>query len=223
MKRVLGFVAAAWLGLTASISAQVTGFTFTPTFSDDGTKVSNVIAVDFFGDYSGSQILLELTEGMILQELAFGSHVDVAPGRALAAAAGGLQFDTYFAQGDLFNDGRNAQGSPNLGGGAVNIRSTDATPILTDTAISQAFNLVGGFFQDGTNFVIAQIAMSSDAQGTFQFFTSANDVVPAPDEIPLYTIRDGVILIPEPASALLLALCGLRRRGQVELTGRSVT
>ncbi|MEM1444420.1 MAG: PEP-CTERM sorting domain-containing protein [Planctomycetota bacterium] len=211
MKRVLGFVAAAMLVCAGTVSAQMTGFTFTPTFSDDGTKVSNVIAVDFVGRFSGAQILLELTEGTILQELAFGSPVDIAPGSGLAAAAGGLRFDTYLATGDLFSDGPNADGQPNLGGGAVNIRPADARPIWNDpTTISQAFNQPGHLdARDRTNFVIAQIALSSDAQGTFQFFTSANDNVPAPDEIPVYTIRDGMILIPEPASAGLLALVGL--------------
>ncbi|MEM1444415.1 MAG: hypothetical protein AAGF84_00010 [Planctomycetota bacterium] len=215
MKRILGIVAAT--ALASSVSAQVTGFTFTPTFSDDGTKVSNVIAVDFVGQYTGSQILLELTEGQILQELAFGSPVDVAPGSGLAAAAGGLQFDTYFAQGDLFNDGRNAQGSPNLGGGAVNIRSTDAAPIRNDPKIiSQAFNPCLAIL-NRTDFIIAQIALSSDARGRFQFFSSVNDFVPAVDQIPVYEIYGGVILVPETAVALFLGLGGLamlrRRKG----------
>ncbi|MEM1444414.1 MAG: hypothetical protein AAGF84_00005 [Planctomycetota bacterium] len=206
------------MGVVTSVSAQVTGFTFTPTFSDDGTKVANVIAVDFVGRYTGSQILLELTEGQILQELAFGSDVDVAPTSGLAAAAGGLQFDTYFALGDVFSDTPKAAGAPNLGGGAVNIRRSDASPVWNDpTTISQSTNLSGIRKPlDRTNFVIAQIALSSDAQGTFQFFTSANDEVLAPDEIPVYTIRDGVILIPEPTlvGVFGLGLLVVRRRAR---------
>ncbi|MEM1444421.1 MAG: PEP-CTERM sorting domain-containing protein [Planctomycetota bacterium] len=215
MKKVLGTLAIA--ALAGGASAQVTSFSFTPTVSGDGTAVSNEIAVDFTGQYTGSQILLELTQGTILQEQAFGSDVDVAPGEGLANAAGGLLFDTYVAQGSRFSDGPGAIGAPNLGGGAVNIRTTDAGAVFNDpTTISQAYNPPGGLLiLDGTNFVIAQIALSSDAQGTFKFFASANDEVPAIDDIEEFVINNGVIEIPEPASAALLGLGGLamlRRR-----------
>ncbi|MEM1444419.1 MAG: hypothetical protein AAGF84_00030 [Planctomycetota bacterium] len=201
MRRVLGCVMAAIVAWAGSASSQLTGFTSTPTLSDDGTKVSNVIAVDFLGSLGGVQMLLELTEGTILQEIAFGSPIDVAPGSGLAAAAGGLQFDTYFALGDLFSDGPNAAGAPSLGGGAVGIRTTDTSSILSDTTLSQAFNPPGGLtILDRTNFVIAQIALSSDAQGTFRLLVAAGS---PPSDLVELDVRDGVIL-PEPATAGLL-------------------
>ncbi|MEM1444418.1 MAG: hypothetical protein AAGF84_00025 [Planctomycetota bacterium] len=229
MKRVLGFVAATALATCAS--AQVTGFSFWTDVSPNGTAVSTVITIDFEGQYTGSQILLELTQGTILQEQAFGSDIDVAPGSGLAAAAGGLRFDTYFAQGDIFSDGPNAAGSPNLGGGAVNIRATDAAAVFNDpTTISQAFNPAGGeLILDRTNFVIAQIALSGDAQGTLKFFASANGVVPEPEDVPVYIITNGLLNLgltrgpyPEPGTAALLAgacLLVLRRRSPTPSNG----
>ncbi|MEM1444417.1 MAG: hypothetical protein AAGF84_00020 [Planctomycetota bacterium] len=225
MKRVLGFVTSA--AVTTSVSAQVTNLSVLKTFSTDNTSVANVIAIDFVGQYTGSQIVLELTSGTILQDQAFGSDIDVAPGSGLAAAAGGLRFDTYLAQGDVFSDGPNASGTPILGGGAIDIHPSDVEPIWNDpTTLNQAFYPSDDeAILNRTNFVVARIAMSTDAQGVFKFFVSINDQVPpvdgiirSPIEIP---IVDGWIpspgnYPPEPGTAALFGgacLTLLRRRG----------
>ena len=202
--------------LAGSACAQVTDFKVTST--TDGNRVANVLAIDFTGNYTGSQILLELTSGSIINETFFGGAVNTAPFSGQVAAAPDLRFDTYLAQGDLLANGPGAVGSPSLGGGAVGIRGTEAAAVFNNaTKISQAYNPAPGtFFTGGTDFVVAQIGLTSDANGTFTYFASANSsfFVTGVQSVE-YTIINGVIRpVPEPALgvALLSALSLIGRR-----------
>ncbi|MEM8495483.1 MAG: PEP-CTERM sorting domain-containing protein [Planctomycetota bacterium] len=216
MKKVLGFVGAA--AIATGASAQVSNLDVTQV--TDGSSVANIFAIDFAGLYQGTQLVVELTSGSIINETAFGQPLDAAPPEGQANFIPELLFDTYAAQGGRFAEG-NIGGAPNLGGAAVNILPDD-TEIRWDdpTRLSRAWNPAGGAdVMDQTGFVVAQLGLSSDANGSLIFFASAADSFYETGEggVLAYEIVDGVAQeVPEPATAALLglgALAMLRRRG----------
>ncbi len=210
MKKILGLLGVVAAAGTAS--AQISNVAVSSNVSADGTKVANVFAIDFSGQYTGSQLLVNLTSGSIINETLFGASVDTPPSAGALGFVPALAFDTYVANGALTSDGAGHVNGLNVGGGAVNLGGV-GTPVFNDAlAISQAWNPAAGVFVlDRTNFVTAQLGLTSDANGTIRYLASANQQISIFDE---FEIVNGVV-VPEPATAALLGLGGLamlRRR-----------
>lgn len=228
MKALIGSLAS--VALAGAASAQITAFNIdsNPATTTGGANVvTNVLSIDFTGQYTGSQILVQLDSGSIFNTDLFGADQNFAPNQgAIDNVNADLALDTFLAQGGPRNTD-NVGGEPALGGGAVNIDNTEVSAVFNDaTKISQAYNPAAGqFVEDQSNFATAQLTFSDDANGTFAYFASANgefywttqgNVDATAGGIQIYEVRSGVIQeIPEPASAALLGLGGLamlRRR-----------
>ncbi len=213
---VLSALAAAGLVVATPAAAQVTDIDVTSTSAQlaDGTSVVvNQFSIDFTGQYTGSQLLVVLDTGTIFNTDLFGADQDVAPNQgAIDNVNPDLAFDTFLAQGG-FRNTDTIGGNPALGGGAVNLDATETSAVFNDaTKISQSWNPAAGqFILDQTDFGVFQLTLTADAQGTFQYFASANGqfyTTPAG-----WNIISGQI-IPEPATAALLggAALGLLAR-----------
>ncbi len=209
----LAFVAAS---ICPIAHAQVTNFrvdTRIGQLSDGSTDiVANALAIDFDGQYTGSQLLVELTQGEIVNLQSFGVHNNYSP---VPCAVCGLfdfdfELDTFLAQGGL-RASDTIGGNPAFGGGAVNLDPTEVSAVWNDPVkISQAYNPAAGqSILDQTQFVVAQLSFTPDAQGTFAYFASANgeffytrdgNAMGGTDQ---YRIVNGRI-VPEPAALAVL-------------------
>ncbi|MEM8495481.1 MAG: PEP-CTERM sorting domain-containing protein [Planctomycetota bacterium] len=215
MTRVLGIgFAASFAGAAAG---QVTAFDVEHIVSDDGSRIANVLSIDFDGLYQGTQLVVELTEGAIINETLFGSPNDSPPPEGRLNFFPEFAFDTYAAQGDRFAAGN--VGGLNIGGAAVNILPMDTEVRWDQTQrLSRAWNDVGSpDILEGTHFVVAQLGLTSDAQGEFIFFTAvADNFFQTGIDTVTYRIENGkVVPVPEPGmlGALgVLGWLGLRRR-----------
>ncbi len=197
-------------------AAQVTDLhvcQFFGTLSDGTDVVSNVLSIDFTGQYTGSQILVELDTGSVVNVDFFGGANNVAPTQAAVGFVPDLAFDTFVAQGGLRAE-NNVGGQPAFGGGAVNLDPTEVSAVFdSDTKISQAYNPAPGqFIFDQTQFVVAQITFTADANGTMKYFASANGEFFVEDSLTIINGRWPLSpgphddCIPEPtAAATLLA------------------
>lgn len=135
------------------------------TLSDGTEVIANVLSIDFEGTYSGGQLLINLNSGSIYNDSSVGG--DLAPNPVFLHFFPDLVFDTYIANGGLTSD--QDQGQYALGGGAVNVDASESTAVFNEgTKISQGFGPRGGnIIPEGTGFVIAQLTLSPDANGTF--------------------------------------------------------
>ena len=212
----------------ASVStAGITGINWTGgTETPEG--IVNQITIDFTGQYTGSQLLVELTEGSIFQQTPFGSAS--APSAALVTAFPDLANDSFATQGGTTSD--TSDGAMSLGGGAVNIGGA-ASAQWDATGLNQAWNPAPGVtVENKTAFVTTQVTLSPDAVGTWRYLGSADGTFGVisgriGDEGEGGqnfsngmdgTVANGVMtVIPEPATIsiaalALLGLVGLRRR-----------
>ncbi|MEM7577635.1 MAG: hypothetical protein AAF328_09180 [Planctomycetota bacterium] len=196
-----------------SALAQVTGFHICqvrkPADVLPGFRTFD-LSIDFVGEYSGSQILFELSSGSFYQD-PIGS--DSPPNERFFEFFPDLAYDTFFAQGGP--TAGTTVGTLGVGGGGGPV---DIDPSLTDllvnsTRLQAQFNPSGAdFIADRTNFLIARITLSDDANGTFTFFSSANGDIP---DLLDFAFVDGTIGvrfcsdIPEPAGMALMATLGL--------------
>lgn len=118
--------------------------------------LDNQIVLDFDGRYTGSQLLIELTEGAVLNPDGLVEPL-------------GVPDDTFVAVGvpDLSN------GSPSIIGHAADLTNDSETSIEGGT-----FNLAWGIFPSTnttsqTDFLSAQIELTPDARGSFRYLASA--------------------------------------------------
>ena len=201
MKAMIGACAVALV--TGAASAQVSNVGITQNATTEG--VVNQISIDFAGQYSGAQLLIELSSGSVYQD-AVGAATP--PNAAFIPVFPSLANDSFVAQGSATAGG--ADGEPLPGGGAVDLGGA-AVAQFDAAGINQAWNPAGGqVISDRVGFLIAQITLSSDAAGTWSLLSSAaGDIA-----VESGTVVGGA-LVPEPATAALLGLGGLamlRRR-----------
>ena len=185
---------------------------FSPTLTYYGVDylnglIANDILISFSGQYSGSQLILQLESGSLFRH--DEGNTTSGPGDATPAGVPvdpsaiypSLSFDTFF-------------GSGVPGGGAVDIDNSfgDSNSIPNDTVngpftLTSAWNPPGGAGpSDLVDLTTARVVLSDDATGTWSFLSSANNVI---SPITGGTIENGVLVIPEPTTASLLGLAGL--------------
>jgi hypothetical protein len=179
--------------------------------------IVNDVVIDFVGQYTGSQLYLELSSGEIYQNAAGGN---TAPSSLIAPLVPGLQWDTFVTQGTEFSDTSN--GVPALGGGAVSLadlttnsdnlgRPISSSSTFSSELINQQYNPSAGLIiEDQSDFMVARITLSNDANGQVLFagFSSPDAENPvSPDVAPRLNlpIVNGAI-IPEPSSVALLGI-----------------
>ncbi|MEM8495482.1 MAG: hypothetical protein AAF663_08870 [Planctomycetota bacterium] len=215
MKRFSGLGLAATL--TSGAAGQVTAFDVEHIVSDDGGRVANVLSIDYEGLYRGTQMVVELTQGAMIFERAFGEDIEVAPHSGLVALAPDLAYATYAAQGGRFSD--DGIGPPNLGGAAVNILPGDFEARWRQPRrLSRAWNPAATMLPfQAEAFVVAQLGLTADAQGEIVLIASAeDDYFQTGMDTVAYRIANGkVVPVPEPGmvGALgVLGWLGLRRR-----------
>lgn len=181
------------------------------------------ILIDFAGQYTGSQLIISLDSGSIYQNTAFGGNTP--PIGALIGVDPTVAWDTFLANGGPTV--ADTVGNFGLGGAAINAdpnfkgRGSQRAPVFSDTEIDQSWNPAGGnVIEDQEGFMVARVTLSNDANGTFQFFASANSVF-GPAELVTATgltfqgsgqngvsvpIINGVLGIPEPSTFILLGI-----------------
>jgi hypothetical protein len=130
--------------------------------------VANDIAIDFVGQYTGSQLLVELTQGAIYQHPLFNS--DAPPPLALVNLFPELAFDTFVANGSAVD------GTVNIAGGAINILPTGASGSQFDQArlYTTWFSLEDSGPTNVTDFLTARVTLTDNAQGTFTYIVPAD-------------------------------------------------
>ena len=197
MHRVFtAFMVGVAVSAATSVSAQVTGFSLVPV--DNGGIVPGVtldFTIDFDGQWSGSQLLLNLESGGIYRD-PFGDPNGGKPMPAFFPTFPTLEFDTAIQAGGV------GAGAVDLGGAPARVFPPAGT---TDaTAISIAWNPAGGdIFADQTDFRTFRLTVSPDAFGTFSYLASAGGEI---------TVVQG--FIPEPATAGVLGLGALALMGR---------
>ena len=205
MQGFLKRIGVALLGLSAGVAglmpaaAQVSSIDITTQPTSEGVVYQ--FFIDFAGQYTGAQLIVELTSGSIYQD-AVGSATP--PNAAFIPVFPSLANDSFVAQGSAVAGG--PFGEPLPGGGAVDLGGAAAAQF--DVAgINQAWNPAGGeVITDQVGFLIAQITLSTDAVGDWSLLASAGGDI---------TTVGGIFPFPEPTSAAFLGLGGLallRRR-----------
>lgn len=197
--------------------------TFDATLSDGTDVVVNQLYIDFINRYTGSQLLIELDAGEIINVPLAGLGSDVAPLQLAVDLFPDLAYDTFIAHG-AFRAEDQQYGYPALGGSAINLApSGGTTRVFNDpTKISQAYSSSpGNLPTDQTRFAVAQLVFTTDAHGTFAYLGSAEaeffvtrEGSPGTSGEDLFFIENGQILpVPEPATAgvLVLAVLGAAR------------
>lgn len=174
--------------------------------------VVNDLLIGFTGEYTGSQMIVDLTSGSIYQH---SLGIDKPPNSDLFAGDPNVEFDTFLANGGA--TAGDTAGSFELGGAAVNLNApyVDMSPVFDDERINQAWHPAGGNdILDQTDFMVARVTLSEDATGTLKYIAAANHVIGVagfpPGEFAshptvILPIRNGFI-IPEPATWGLLAV-----------------
>jgi hypothetical protein len=186
--------------MTTPSAADVTEFSATsmncpvPSLSN---YVVNDIKIDFTGQYTGAQALVELTAGSIFQ---YPGDYYLPQTAAWIGLNPGLECDTFVGQGSPIAP--SPFGDPSPGGGAIDL-SGDPVPEFGTTRINQAWNAAGGVtILDQNDFLIMRLTMSHDAQGTAKFLAAAAGT---PSVIEWY-VRNGIVTpIPEPAGTMVVA------------------
>lgn len=237
MQKFSGLIAAALV--CASASGQITAFHFDDVDNTAGgaalsTFTTTDILIDFDSRWTGSQMLITLTQGSVYQEA--GVVGAAPPTLAQQAGSDSAPFDTYVT---LNADSSDALPATMLAfGGAINIGGNP--PLTFDTSGVDAAWVylpppppVGSFFdtfQNKDGFKIARVSLSDDAEGVFKVLASAGGIIssttgplgePAePGDENQGLLVEGQILngrfVPEPASAIAMLGLGalmLRRRG----------
>lgn len=193
------FVSALALGAgmvaATSASAQVSAVNFDAV--DNSTALNGFmttdINIDFAGEWTGSQLLLNLDSGSFYRD-AVGNADGSSPNPAFFPTFPALEFDSYVV------------GS--IGGGAVDLggAGTADFPANGGTALNQAWNPApGAGIVDQNGFQTARITLSSDAQGSFTYLASVNGQL----DRQVGGVIDGKLVVPEPTTAGLLGLAGL--------------
>ena len=105
------------LGSMDCASAQITELSGN-SFANGvvANTVTNDLSIDYTGQYTGSQLLIELTAGSIYQD-SFGSQTP--PNSFFLQVSPSVEYDSFVAEGSAISD--SSSGVPALGGGAVNL------------------------------------------------------------------------------------------------------
>ncbi len=196
--------------LATATHAAVTDFRIeygTALGSDGAAYTTNDLFIDFTGQYTGSQVLVTLDAGTIHQENYFGGALNHAPHAGMLDAVPHLSADTYFTHGGAA--GQQAHGNPNHFGGPVNIDVNQLAAVQTAAQLAQAWAPAPGtFILDRSDFHVLRLSLSEDAQGSIQYFASADgdffytNAGNRYGQAPLYAIEDGKVValenVPEP-------------------------
>lgn len=162
--------------------------------------VTNDISIDFTGQYTQSQLLITLTQGSIYQD-GFGG--DTAPNAGFIGLVPSLAFDTFVTLGGATT--ATSVDTPSFAGGAINLGGQVSKTFNTSTIDAAWFVPGGTTIFDNNNFLSARVTLSDDAVGTWSYYGLGS--------FPAYTasgtVSGGQLIIPEPASLVLLAAGGL--------------
>jgi hypothetical protein len=185
------------------------------TTSDANVACAGCVALDitinFDGNLRGQQLWINLTSGSIYNTPAVGG--ETAPAQAFVGIIPELAFDSFVTIGGL------TSGSSEdviVVGGAVDIPGAPSTKTFAGNTVSIAWAPGTGVnVPRGTNYPVARITLSPDANGDLWFFSSTSGGDP-----PVLTRRSligGIVCIPEPDSMALagfiaLGLFAIRRR-----------
>lgn len=191
------------------VSAANAGVTFVDVVSSPGAveaDVVNEIFIDFDGPLGGQQLFIALDSGTVYNTAGFGGNT--APNAGFVGLVPALADDSFVTMGgDTFESSEGVLvvgGAVNIGGAPGDLNIGD--PLIDASQVSVAWAPAAGVtIQDQVDFLVAQISLSSDANGVAFFFGSTTDNAPI-FEI-AGTVADGAItFIPEPTSAVLAAL-----------------
>ncbi|QDV75927.1 PEP-CTERM sorting domain-containing protein [Botrimarina mediterranea] len=173
-----------------------------------GTVV-NAIQISFDEQLFGQQMVVQLDSGSIFQQATFGG--ETAPNDALIGAFPDVEADTFVSIGGLT---LNTSSSTLVVGGSTELGMNG--PKQIDTA---GINIAwapspGVVIPSGTDFPIAQVTLSGDANGSVFLFSNSGGT----GQIFEGSVRNGVVsFIPEPTTCVLagLALVGFAARRRV--------
>ena len=229
-----GFLAAAFV-LVGACLAQAGSIIVNTTHSNPplgqptaGVQgVANVIKVSFTDSspqpsLSGQQLLLNLTAGQILNTSGGTNGGTVAPFADDIAGKPSLAYDSFLAMGGLTADdtvgGDSANillvgGAANLGGASGLTFPSNSTSKKIDATWAPG---TGQFVAPAQNYITAQITLSSDAQGTWSYYSTTADGTTK--TLLNQKIINGV-MIPEPASICLMGLGLLGMAGLIRRRG----
>jgi hypothetical protein len=168
--------------------------------------VANDLLIDFNGQYTGSQMIVELTSGSIYQ--APPPAGNTPPSSVLFPHPNfeSIQWDSFLANGGLTSE--TTIGNFGLGGAATHLEpmgggGPQRSPSFTNNLIDQSWNPAGGnVIEDQDGFIVARVTLSDDANGVLGYYASAAGVG---QQVAMLPIRNGFV-IPEPSTAVLLGI-----------------
>lgn len=191
-------------GVAMSSQAQVTEFSFTNDDTALAGFVVNQAFVSFDGQLTDAQVLTSgLEAGDIYQETTF-SGSDTAPSSALADAFATVASDTFVHFGADRSNGTGAI-TPSFAGGSVDIGGEAGLTFGTSLLDAAYFIPGGSSAVDESSYFIGQFTFASTANGSITLFANAA----GEGSSVTYDIVNGVVAVPEPATACLLALGGV--------------
>lgn len=172
--------------------------------------VVNALTINFDQQLFGQQLVVELTSGTVFQQATFGT--ETAPTDALIPVFADVASDSFVTMGG-FTSGTSQ--SVLVVGGSTEIPGKNGPKKFDTAGVNIAWAPAPGVvIPNGTNFPVAQISLSNNANGSVFLFSNAggNGLVYEG------TVTNGVIsFVPEPTTCVLagLALVGTAARRRV--------
>jgi hypothetical protein len=205
--------------MASTSMAQLTGSRWAQVDNTGGGAplagfITNDLSIDFNGQLSGVQLLVELTGGSIYQDAAGAA---APPNSAVVTIIPSLAYDTFVTLDAPTSGG--PHGEPLLVGGAVNLGGSP-TAAFTNMTINQGFSPAAGVSSatNQTDFLAARVTLSGDANGTAKYLASAAGQISSEFSVPIVNgVIGGGVVIPEPSTVILLGmgligLVALKRR-----------